>query len=48
MAHLYSGGYLGMAHLMRLRQQAKDTGGNAGALRQRQEIMIGDPFVDVN
>ncbi|MGO8691214.1 MAG: hypothetical protein ACLQLG_16450 [Thermoguttaceae bacterium] len=48
MASLYSGGYLGMAHLMRLRQQAKDTGGNAGALRQRQEIMIGDPFADTN
>ena len=44
-AHMYSGGYLGMAHLLRLKQQDKDSRGS-GALRGRQEMLIGDPFVD--
>ncbi len=46
-AHMYSGGYLGMAHLLRLRQQAKNAG-NVDVLRQWHEMLIGDPFVDVN
>jgi len=48
LARMYSGGYLGMAHLLRLRQQATSAGGNPDILRQRQELMIGDPFVDAN
>jgi hypothetical protein len=44
--HMYSGGYLGMANLMRLKQQEKETR-NSGVLRGRQEMLIGDPFVDV-
>ena len=43
--HLESGGYLGMAHLLALRAQDKDSP-DPGALRGRQEILIGDPFVD--
>jgi hypothetical protein len=43
--HLYSGGYLGMAHLLRLKQQDKDSR-DSGVLRGRQEMLIGDPFVD--
>jgi hypothetical protein len=46
-AHMYAGGYLGMAHLLRLRAQAKNSA-DAGALRTRQEMLIGDPFGDVN
>ncbi len=44
--HLYSGGYLGMAHLLRLRQADKDVQGNPMQLREFQEILIGDPFAD--
>jgi hypothetical protein len=47
-AHMYSGGYLGMGHLLRLRQEAKNSGDNMDALRTKQEMLIGDPFVDVN
>jgi hypothetical protein len=43
--HLYGGGYLGMAHLMRLREQDRDSP-NPGVLRTRQEMLLGDPFVD--
>jgi hypothetical protein len=46
-AHMYAGGYLGMAHLLRLRAQAGNSA-DAGALRTRQEMLIGDPFVDAN
>jgi hypothetical protein len=34
-----------MAHLLRLKQQDKDSH-ESGALRTRQEMLIGDPFVD--
>jgi hypothetical protein len=44
-AHLYANGYLGMAHLVRLREEEKESPGS-GVLRGRQEILIGDPFVD--
>ena len=44
--HLYSGGYLGMAHLLRLRQADKDVHNNPMQLREFQEILIGDPFAD--
>jgi hypothetical protein len=44
--HLYAGGYLGRAHFLRLRQQDRDAQGNPALLREFQEIMIGDPFVD--
>jgi len=44
-AHLYSSGYLGMAHRLRLSQQDKDSP-NPDALRGRQEMLIGDPFLD--
>ncbi|MEE8451367.1 MAG: glycosyl hydrolase [Thermoguttaceae bacterium] len=44
-AHIYSGGYLGMAHRLRLSQQDKDSP-NPGVLRGRQEMLIGDPFLD--
>ena len=44
--HLYSGGYLGMAHLLRLRQADKDVQGNPMNLREFQEILTGDPFAD--
>jgi hypothetical protein len=45
--HLYrDGGYLGMAHLLRLRAQDRDSP-DPGALRGRQEMLIGDPFLDV-
>ncbi|HEX2746416.1 MAG TPA: hypothetical protein VHM91_00345 [Verrucomicrobiales bacterium] len=44
--HLYSGGYLGMAHLLRLRQADKEVHGNPMQLREFQEILIGDPFAD--
>jgi len=43
---LYSGGYLGMAHLARERQQDKDSP-DPGARRGRQEMLVGDPFLDV-
>ena len=43
---LYAGGYLGRAHFLRLRQQDRDAQGNPALLREFQEIMIGDPFVD--
>jgi hypothetical protein len=43
--HMYSNGYLGMAHLLRSRQQDKDSP-DPGAMRSRQEMLIGDPFVD--
>jgi hypothetical protein len=43
--HMYSGGYLGRAHLLRLKQQDTDAH-ESGVLRGRQEMLIGDPFVD--
>ena len=43
---LYKGGYLGQAHLLRLRQEDRDVQGNPALLREFQEILIGDPFVD--
>jgi hypothetical protein len=42
---MYSGGYLGKAHLLRLRQQDKDSP-DPGTLRTYQEMLIGDPFLD--
>lgn len=42
---IYGDGYLGKAHLLRLRQQDKDSP-NPGVLRTRQEMLIGDPFLD--
>jgi len=44
--HLYAGGYLGRAHLLRLRQQDRDVQSNPALLREFQEILIGDPFAD--
>jgi hypothetical protein len=44
--HLYSGGYLGMAHLLRSRQADEDVKRNPMQLREFQEMLIGDPFVD--
>jgi hypothetical protein len=44
--HLYDGGYLGRAHFLRLCQQDRDVQGNPALLREFQEILIGDPFVD--
>lgn len=44
--HLYEGGYLGMAHLYRLRQADREVKGNPMQLREFQEILIGDPFAD--
>jgi alpha-L-fucosidase len=43
--HMYSGGYLGMVHLLRLKHQDKASH-ETGVLRTRQEMLIGDPFVD--
>jgi hypothetical protein len=45
---LYAGGYLGRAHFLQLRQQDQDAQGDPAILRQFQEILIGDPFVDCN
>jgi hypothetical protein len=44
--HLYAGDYLGRAHFLRLRQQDRDVQDNPALLREFQEILIGDPFVD--
>ncbi len=44
--HLYSGGYLGRAHLLRLQQQDRDVQGNPTLVRGFQEILIGDAFAD--
>ena len=43
---LYAGGYLGRAHLLRLRQENRDVEDNPASLREFQEILIGDPFAD--
>jgi hypothetical protein len=43
---LYGGGYLGQAHAARLRHQDASAAG-PDQLRQFQEILIGDPFLDV-
>jgi hypothetical protein len=43
---MYSGGYLGKAHLLRLRQQDRDSA-DPGVLRTHQEMLVGDPFVDL-
>jgi hypothetical protein len=43
--HIYSGGYLGRAHLLRLRQQESESA-DPGVLRGHQEMLLGDPFVD--
>jgi len=43
--NIYSDRYLGMAQLLRLRQQDKDFADPA-TLRTRQELFIGDPFLD--
>ena len=40
------GFFIRMAHLLRLRQQDQDSP-DPGALRGRQEMLIGDPFVDM-
>ena len=39
-------GYLGMAHLLRLRQQNKDSPHPGTLSATRQELLIGDPFLD--
>jgi len=44
--HMYADGYLGRAHLLRLRDQDADSP-DPGSLRGRQEMLIGDPFLDV-
>jgi hypothetical protein len=44
--HLYQGGYLGLAHLLRERQQQRDAGANMFVLREFQELLLGDPFAD--
>ncbi len=46
LAHLYAGDYLGAANLARLRAVAASSHGSGD--RTRQEMLIGDPFVDVN
>jgi hypothetical protein len=46
-AHMYASGYLGKAHLLRLREQDRDSP-DLGSLRGRQEMLIGDPFSDVH
>ena len=43
--NMYADGYLGMAHLLRQRQQDKDAA-DAATLRTRQELLIGDPILD--
>jgi hypothetical protein len=43
--HMHADGYLGKAPLLRLRQQDRDSP-DPGTLRTRQEMLIGDPFVD--
>jgi hypothetical protein len=43
--HMYAGRYLGMAHLLRLRRQDRDSP-DAATLRGRHEMLIGDPFLD--
>jgi hypothetical protein len=42
---MYADGYLGRAHLLRLRQQDRDSPEPA-TLRTHQEMLIGDPFLD--
>ena len=44
--HLYSGGYLGKAHFLRLQQEDRDVQANPALLREFQEVLIGDPFAD--
>jgi hypothetical protein len=44
--HLYSGGYLGKAHFLRVRQMGQDVKENPMQLREFQELLIGDPFAD--
>jgi hypothetical protein len=44
--HLYSGGYLGRAHFLRLQQQDQDVLANPSQLREFQELLVGDPFAD--
>jgi hypothetical protein len=44
--HMYANGYLGKAHLLQLREQDEDSL-DPGSLRGRQEMLIGDPFLDV-
>jgi hypothetical protein len=46
--HLYAGGYLGRAHFLRLQQYDRNVQGNASLLREFQELLIGDPFVDAD
>jgi hypothetical protein len=48
LAHLYSGGYLGRAHLLRLQQQDRDVQANPALLREFHELLIGDPFADAD
>lgn len=43
---LYTGGYLGQAHLLRLRQQDRDARSNPAQVREFQELLVGDPFAD--
>ena len=44
--HLYSGGYLGQAHCLRVRQAGQDVKENPMQLREFQELLLGDPFAD--
>jgi hypothetical protein len=44
--HLYSGGYLGRAQFLRLRQQDEDVHANPALVREFQELLVGDPFAD--
>ncbi|MCX6922060.1 MAG: hypothetical protein NT154_02395 [Verrucomicrobia bacterium] len=44
--HLYSGGYLGRAHFLRLQQQDRDVQANPAVLKEFQELLVGDPFAD--
>ncbi|MBN2506591.1 MAG: hypothetical protein JXQ71_07845 [Verrucomicrobia bacterium] len=46
LGELYSGGYLGRAHFLRLEQQHRDARGNPAQLREFQELLVGDPFAD--
>ncbi len=47
LADLFADGYLGRAHLRQLAEQERLSTDPMG-LRGRQEILIGDPFVDAN
>jgi hypothetical protein len=46
LGHLYSGGYLGRAHFLRLQQQDRDAHGHPSQVREFHELLLGDPFAD--